>query len=90
MGKFVPPIKNVSKEQLEAVYANVYLDLDRYLARKLLWRGMHELTVEKLHTQLTEGAVLDVGCGIGRFAFDCEIQGCFCVAYGCPVLVHVP
>ena len=69
MGKFVPPIKNVSKEQLEAVYANVYLDLDRYLARKLLWRGMHELTVEKLHTQLTEGAVLDVGCGIGRFAF---------------------
>ena len=30
---------------------------------------MHELTVEKLHTQLTEGAVLDVGCGIGRFAF---------------------
>jgi len=67
--KKITPITEKTHEASLATYRQLYADIGRYVSMKLKWRGIHTLTVHELGDTLDGAAVMDVGCGYGRFSF---------------------
>lgn len=64
----VTPMRATTKEASVKTYAQLYSDLERFITTKLKWRGVHALVCQLLSNELRGARVLDMGCGLGRFA----------------------
>lgn len=64
----VAPMRVKTKAASVKSYMQVYSDLERFITMKLKWRGVHALVFQLLSKELRGARVLDVGCGLGRFA----------------------
>ena len=66
--KKVAPMRVKTKAASVRSYTEVYSDLERFITMKLKWRGVHALVFQLLAKELRAARVLDMGCGLGRFA----------------------
>lgn len=65
----IKPIEAHTHAASKETYERVYADVARFIRTKLKWRGIHTLICSQLGSALDGASVLDVGCGMGRFAF---------------------